>query len=108
MGLEKNERRCNMTRWELVLQVSKHHNLTTAQARNVVDVFFDTISQALADGRRVELRNFGVFCAKTYPNCNRGSLQTGEILKRIYSFRVRFKTGRQLQYAINRQDRSSQ
>jgi integration host factor subunit beta len=93
-----------MTRVELVAQIARENNLTPAHARVVVDVIFDTISTALADGRRVELRNFGIFYAKTYPPRDRRNPQTGEILMETTTTRVQFKTGRRIHQALNAMD----
>ena len=93
-----------MTRSELVTQIASENNLTPVHARMVVDVIFDTIRTAIADGRRVELRNFGVFYAKTYPPRDRRNPQTGEILTDTTSTSVQFKTGRRIHHALNARD----
>jgi nucleoid DNA-binding protein len=90
-----------MTRSELVTQIASENNLTPAHARMVVDVIFDTIITAIADRRRVELRNFGVFYATTYPPRQRRNPQTGEILMDTTSTKVQFKTGRRIHHALN-------
>lgn len=52
----------NFTRRELVLKISEEKsNLTQTEIFNVIQKTFDHITNALAKGRNVELRNFGVF-----------------------------------------------
>lgn len=50
-----------MTKRDLVLQISEETGLTQQQVLKVVQRTLDLISEALARGETVELRNFGVF-----------------------------------------------
>ena len=52
----------NLTKRELVLKISEEkQNLTQTEIFSVIQKTFDHITEALANGRNVELRNFGVF-----------------------------------------------
>lgn len=52
----------NLTKRELVLKISEEkQNLTQAEIFSVIQKTFDHITNALAEGRNIELRNFGVF-----------------------------------------------
>jgi len=53
-----------LTRRALVVRISKETGLTQDQIFNVVQKTLDHISEALAKGDKVELRNFGVFHAR--------------------------------------------
>lgn len=57
-----------MIRSELVNAVSEKNKLKKADAEKVVDTIFDTITDALVKGDRVELRGFGVLSVR-----NRGA-----------------------------------
>jgi nucleoid DNA-binding protein len=54
-----------MTKRDLVIRISNETGLTQQKVLDVVQKTFDYISEALAKGDRVELRNFGVFEVKT-------------------------------------------
>jgi len=54
-----------MTKRELVIRVSNKLGLTQSEVSKVIESTFDTISEALANGERWELRDFGVFEVKT-------------------------------------------
>jgi len=50
---------------DLILKILESEpTLFKKDATKIVNVFFDTISNAIAKGERVELRGFGVFAVK--------------------------------------------
>ena len=51
----------NLTKRDLVMQISKDTGLTQQQVFAVLQQTLDLITDGLASGRDVELRNFGVF-----------------------------------------------
>ena len=51
----------NLTKRDIVLQVSKETGITQQEVFAVVQLALDSITDALASGRDVEIRNFGVF-----------------------------------------------
>jgi nucleoid DNA-binding protein len=53
-----------LTKRELVLRISEETGLVQGQVLDVVQKTLDQISEALANGDKVELRNFGVFDVK--------------------------------------------
>ena len=54
-----------MNKSDLILKIlESDSNLFKKDASKIVNVFFDTISEALSRGERVELRGFGVFDVK--------------------------------------------
>lgn len=50
-----------MTKAELVEKVSAQINLTKKQTEVVVNTVFQSITESLAEGKKVELRGFGSF-----------------------------------------------
>ena len=54
-----------LTKRDLVVRISEETNLIQQQVLEVVQKTLDYISEALAKGETVELRNFGVFEVKT-------------------------------------------
>ena len=54
-----------MNKSDLILKILESEpTLFKKNATKIVNVFFDTISSAIAKGERVELRGFGVFDVK--------------------------------------------
>lgn len=53
-----------MTKRDLVIRISNETGLVQQQVLDVVQKTLDYISESLAKGRKVELRNFGVFEVK--------------------------------------------
>jgi integration host factor subunit beta len=67
-----------MTRSELIGALARRQSLTAKAASSVVESVFSGIEQALADGKRVELRGFGTFRARHYPGYAGRDPRTGE------------------------------
>ncbi len=53
-----------MTKRDLVVRISEETGLVQQQVLNVIQRTLDHISEAVAKGKTVELRNFGVFEVK--------------------------------------------
>ena len=53
-----------MTKRDLVIRISNETGLVQQQVLDVVQKTLDYIAEAVAQGRKVELRNFGVFEVK--------------------------------------------
>ena len=54
-----------MTKSELILRLAElNPNLYHRDIERIVNCFFDTITDALAEGKRVELRGFGAFSVR--------------------------------------------
>ncbi len=54
-----------MTKRELVIDVAEKLGYTQNEVSDVVQATLDTITEALVEGNRLEIRNFGVFEHKT-------------------------------------------
>ena len=54
-----------LTKRDLVMRISGETGLVQQQVQDIVQKTLDYISEALAKGDKVELRNFGVFEVKT-------------------------------------------
>ena len=91
-----------MTRSELVERIAaKMPNLTLKDIENIVNVVFNKMTSALADGDRVEIRGFGAFSVRTRnprvainpKNKTRVNVPAKNI--------VHFKTGKELHDRLN-------
>lgn len=81
-----------LTKSDMIDHLMHKKRLTKQQARQVVDAFFDQISQSLADGKSVKLSGFGNFELKD-KNARPGrNPKTGELVpvsaRRVVTFRA--------------------
>lgn len=89
-----------MTREDLVEALAKRGGITRKKARQVVDIFFDGISQAIHRGEQVEFRNFGTFTARDYPGYTGRNPRTGESIPVGEKRLPFFKPGRELRRRV--------
>lgn len=55
-----------MNRSDLINQLKDHASLSKKDAEQIINIFFSTISDTLAENDRVEVRGFGSFTVKQY------------------------------------------
>ena len=91
-----------MIKSELVqLIADKNPHLYHRDVENVVNAILDEITQALADGNRVELRGFGAFSIKNRPARSARNPKTGEKVEVEEKWVPFFKTGKELRERLN-------
>lgn len=69
-----------MTKADIVDEISKATGLTKIETKAVVDGVFASIINAISDGRRIELRGFGVFKHKSRKPRMARNPKTGELV----------------------------
>ena len=91
-----------MIRSELVqLLVDANPGLSQRDVENIVSVFFDAITQTLADNGRVELRGFGAFSTRERETRIGRNPRTGESVA-VPAKRVpHFKPGKEMRDRLN-------
>lgn len=91
-----------MIRSELLAELHKDNpDLRADEVEQVVDVFFDEITQRLAEGGRVELRGFGAFSTREREARVGRNPRTGEAVK-VPAKRVPyFKAGKEIKNRLN-------
>jgi nucleoid DNA-binding protein len=81
-----------MTKRDLVIRISNETGLVQQSVLDVVQKTLDYIAEAVAQGKKVELRNFGVFEVKVRKARIGRNPATGEQInipaKRVVKFRV--------------------
>ena len=91
-----------MIKSELIQEIAaKNPHLYQRDIERIINSVFDEITQALADGNRVELRGFGAFSVKTREARTGRNPRTGEAVsvdKKNVPF---FKTGKELRDRLN-------
>ena len=94
--------RSRMTRSELVVHIAvQNPHLFARDAEAVVDTILERIAEALTDGDRVELRNFGSFTARNREAHTRRSPQSGERIAVSAKRVIHFKPGKTLCTRLN-------
>ena len=84
-----------LTKRELVVKISNETGLVQHQVFDVVQRTLDSITDALAQGDTVELRNFGVLEVKlTKPRVGRNPNQPGSSFVIPARATVKFKSGK--------------
>ncbi|MBI2431687.1 MAG: integration host factor subunit beta [Candidatus Hydrogenedentes bacterium] len=80
-----------MTKRELVIRVANNLGMTQSDIAKIIEGTFDAISEALAEGHRWELRDFGVFEVKTRASRIGRNPRTGDQVpvpeRRVVTFR---------------------
>jgi integration host factor subunit beta len=91
-----------MTKSELIAVLAeKYDNLYYQDVERIVNCFFDTISDALARGDRVELRGFGAFSIR-HRDARRGrNPRTGESVEVDAKNVPFFKMGKGMRERLN-------
>ena len=93
-----------MVKSELIKQLHKKHpKLNRTHIDNIVNIFFDTITDSLIQHKPVELRNFGRFSVKVVKaKFNARNPKTGEVIYVPEKKKVSFKMSKHLKQEINK------
>lgn len=92
-----------MIRSELVLRIAEQNpHLYATEVEAVVDTILDSITAALADGDRVELRDFGTFCVRDREGRRGRNPRTGKEVVVPARTHVHFKPGKAMRARLNR------
>ena len=67
-----------MVKSELIENLAERADITLAKAEEIVDLFFDSVTETLCSGNRVEIRGFGAFTVREYKAYEGRNPKTGE------------------------------
>lgn len=90
-----------MKKSELINYLALKQDIPVQEAHRVVEVIFESMAQALEQGKRVELRGFGSFRVKRYDGYTGRNPKTGEAVAVPPKSLVLFKMGKELIEKIN-------
>ena len=90
-----------MTKTELIQAVMEEANLEKKEATRAVEAIFDTISDALKNGEKVQLIGFGNFEVRERAARKGRNPQTGQEIDIAASKVPAFKPGKQLKDLVN-------
>lgn len=90
-----------MTKRDLVVRISNETGLVQQDVLNVIQKTLDYISESVAQGRKVELRNFGVFEVKVRkPRIGRNPNAPAHDVRIPPRAVVKFKPGKEMREAV--------
>ncbi|WP_020676234.1 HU family DNA-binding protein [Geopsychrobacter electrodiphilus] len=90
-----------MNKSELVEALSLRENLTYKKAEQIVNLLFDSMSEALIENDRIEIRGFGSFMVKDYKAYMGRNPKTGEVIEVKPKKLPFFKVGKELRERVN-------
>lgn len=89
-----------MTKAQIVDLIANGTGLTKVETAAVVDGFLATVSHALKNGERVELRGFGTFCIRERQEKHINNPKTGEMMHIRHRVVPDFKPSPQLKVEV--------
>ena len=90
-----------MTKSELIDSVARTTKITKSRAEQVVNVIFDTLTDALKRGEGIEIRGFGSFTVRDYKSYSGRNPRTGKQVEVAEKRLPRFKVGKELKELVN-------
>ena len=90
-----------MNKLELIATLKDECRISKKEAAAIVDIFFDQISAALADGDRVEIRGLCSFFVKEYKSYQGRNPMTGETVTVVPKKLPFFKIGKELRERVD-------
>lgn len=91
-----------MTKSELVEKIMETNGfLNRKESELVVNIIFDSMTKALKDGDKVEIRGFGSFTVREREAREARNPKNGEIVKISAKRTPFFKTGKELKERVN-------
>jgi DNA-binding protein HU-beta len=87
----------NMIKLDIINRVADKTGVPKQKAEQVVDALFNAMKEAMAMGKRIELRGFGVFVVKPRKRGIGRNPRTGKEVPIPAGKTIRFKPGKELQ-----------
>ena len=92
-----------MNKSELVESLANKKNLTYKKSEEIINLIFDSMTQALVEGGRIEIRGFGSFVVKDYKAYMGRNPKTGEVIQVHPKKLPFFKVGKELRERVNQE-----
>jgi len=90
-----------MNKSQLIERIAKEEGITIKSAASVVNIVFDSMTDSLAKGDRVEIRGFGSFKVKGYDSYQGRNPKTGEIIQVREKKLPYFKVGKEMKERVD-------
>ncbi len=96
MEMEKEKSTNTLTKRDLVNQISEELGFTQSDVSRTIEKALEIITKKLGEGKRWEIRNFGVFEVKKRAPRKGRNPKTGVVVEVPYRYVVTFKAGKEL------------
>lgn len=90
-----------MNKLELISALKDHAGISKTEAAKIVQIFFDSMADAMAQGSRVEIRGLCSFYVKNYKSYVGRNPKTGEIVTIRPKKLPFFKSGKELKDRVD-------
>ncbi len=90
-----------MNKLEMISALKKEANISKSEAAKVVQIFFDSMADALANEERIEIRGLCSFFVKNYKSYTGRNPKTGEKVRIQPKKLPFFKCGKELRERVN-------
>lgn len=90
-----------MNKLEIISTLKSEANISKSEAAKVVQIFFDNMAEAMAQGERVEIRGLCSFFVKEYKSYTGRNPKTGERVAIKPKKLPFFKSGKELKERVN-------
>lgn len=90
-----------MTKSELINLIAERKGIHYRQAEQIVSTIFDSMSQALESGNKIEIRGFGSFSLREYGSRTGRNPKNGELVCLKPRKAPFFKVGKELRERVN-------
>ena len=90
-----------MNKTEFIKYIAEKHDIQQKEAKKVMDMFIDSVTDALREGNEVTLVGFGNFTVSSIEARAGRNPKTGEVIQIPSYKQVRFKVGQTLKNAVN-------
>jgi integration host factor subunit beta len=89
-----------MNKSELIETLSVKKGISYKKAEEIINAIFDSMSQSLIEGKRIEIRGFGSFVVKEYTAYTGRNPKTGESISVKPKKLPFFKVGKELKERV--------
>lgn len=90
-----------MNKLELIATLKNETDISKAEAAKVVEIFFESMAEAMARGERVEIRGLCSFFVKDYKSYTGRNPKTGEKVRITPKKLPFFKCGKELKERVD-------
>ena len=92
-----------MTKSDLFAALAVRSSISNSLAEQIVNTIFDSMTDALVAGEKIELRGFGTFTVRSYDGYTGRNPRTGETVEVAPKKLPFFKAGKDLKELVDRE-----
>lgn len=89
-----------MNKSELIEQLAVRADISNKRAEEIVNLIFNSMTEAMVEGKRIEIRGLGSFVVKDYGSYTGRNPKTGELITVSPKKLPFFKVGKELKERV--------